>query len=322
MYAIAPCGTVLWTFGDELDFRAGASVADLDGSGLRVFAGSYNDTLYVLNSDGTVHERIGTGGDIMSSPAFCNIGGDDTTDFIFASSDGWIHAYDHTMNALDQWPIEVETSIESSPCVSDIGGDDSPEVVAIDASGNVYVFMSDGSPVDYFPLHCGQACESSPAVADLDFDGDMEIVFGTTGGTQVIDVKESTDTGQYWHMHRGNIHRTGYYEDVLTDVQESDALSRLPSASDMYFAPVFPNPMTRELTLRFGLASPGKVNLSVYDVSGRRVRTLLNSHHSSGSYTVKWDGSDDNERRLSKGVYFCRIEAPEFTRSRSVILLR
>jgi hypothetical protein len=322
VYAIAPCGTLLWAFGAGEDFRGAPSVADMDGTGPKVFAGSYNDTLYVLNGDGTVFERIGTGGDIRGSAAFCDLNGDENSDLIFASSDGSIHAYDHELHPLTSWPVEIDASIESSPCVSDFDGDGSPEVVAVDESGTVHVLRSGGTPIPYFPLSCGQSGESSPAVADLDGDGDQEIVFGSAGGIQAIDVKETTTTGSYWHLHRGNLHRTGYYDDVLTDIAEPDEFSVLPGVNNMFFAPVFPNPMTRELTLRFGISVADRVNLAVYDVSGRRVRTLLDGHHQAGAYTVKWDGADDNGRRLSKGVYFCRIETVQFTRSRSVILLK
>ncbi len=59
------------------------------------------------------------------------------------------------------------------------------------------------------------------------------------------------------------------------------------------------------------------VTLKVYDILGREVATLVNERKNAGSYEVKFDGSE-----LSSGVYFYRLQAGSFVRTRTLLLLR
>jgi hypothetical protein len=70
-----------------------------------------------------------------------------------------------------------------------------------------------------------------------------------------------------------------------------------------------PNPFAPSTTIAFTLAERGAVDLSVYDVCGRLVRTLERGSMSAGTGEVVWDGTDRNGRRVGAGVYFCRLRA-------------
>ncbi|OYD14979.1 hypothetical protein CH333_06840 [candidate division WOR-3 bacterium JGI_Cruoil_03_44_89] len=48
--------------------------------------------------------------------------------------------------------------------------------------------------------------------------------------------------------------------------------------------------------------------MSIYDLAGRFVRTLLDSPHPPGIYTVQWDGKDKEGHKVKNGIYFCRLE--------------
>jgi len=69
-----------------------------------------------------------------------------------------------------------------------------------------------------------------------------------------------------------------------------------------------PNPFGGETTLSFVMPSAGRAELSVYDLAGRRVRTLVTGEVGSGTNQVTWDGTDAAGRPLSAGVYFYRLE--------------
>ena len=73
-------------------------------------------------------------------------------------------------------------------------------------------------------------------------------------------------------------------------------------------APGRPSPFERTTTIAYTLPMAGNVRLSVYDVNGRRVRTLRNGDRPAGSHAVIWDGCDDQQRPLANGVYFARLE--------------
>ncbi len=69
-----------------------------------------------------------------------------------------------------------------------------------------------------------------------------------------------------------------------------------------------PNPFGGETTLSFVMPASGRAELSVYDLSGRRVRTLVTGEVGSGNNQVTWDGTDAAGRPLSAGVYFYRLD--------------
>jgi hypothetical protein len=79
----------------------------------------------------------------------------------------------------------------------------------------------------------------------------------------------------------------------------------------------YPNPFNPVTTIRFELARPVNVNLTVYDILGRRVAVLANEKMGAGSHDVKFDGTG-----LATGVYFYRIQAGSFVETRKLLLLR
>jgi hypothetical protein len=80
-----------------------------------------------------------------------------------------------------------------------------------------------------------------------------------------------------------------------------------------------PNPFRGATSLRFALPSAGHVELSVYDVGGRKVRGLVQGRLEAGSHAVEWDGRDGSGARVASGVYLVRLNAAGETRSREVV---
>ena len=71
----------------------------------------------------------------------------------------------------------------------------------------------------------------------------------------------------------------------------------------------WPNPGTGTVRVSFTLAAAGHVRLDVFDVRGRRVRTLVDARRDAGRHDVAWDGRDAGGRPAPSGVYFVRLEA-------------
>ncbi|MBU1702676.1 MAG: T9SS type A sorting domain-containing protein [Candidatus Eisenbacteria bacterium] len=82
-----------------------------------------------------------------------------------------------------------------------------------------------------------------------------------------------------------------------------------------------PNPFSPETKIRFEIPEAGRAELTIYDVSGRLIRTLVKDERRSGAYSVAWDGLDDSGRKVSSGVYFYSLRAPGVEESRRMILL-
>jgi hypothetical protein len=90
----------------------------------------------------------------------------------------------------------------------------------------------------------------------------------------------------------------------------------------------YPNPFNPVTRIDYwvpetkGEGARAPVNLSVYDVRGARVRTLVDGPHAAGRYRVEWDGRDERGVRVGSGVYFYRMSTPRFSDSRKMVLLK
>lgn len=86
--------------------------------------------------------------------------------------------------------------------------------------------------------------------------------------------------------------------------------------------PVHPNPALAGASIAFSLDAPGAVRVEVYDVTGRRVRTLSDGFRPSGDHRVDWDLLDDAGARVAAGVYFWGITSGEAELTEKVVVLR
>jgi hypothetical protein len=83
-----------------------------------------------------------------------------------------------------------------------------------------------------------------------------------------------------------------------------------------------PNPFAAATTLAFALAHPGRVELAVFSVDGRRVRTLAIGPFAAGEHRATWDGRDDQGRVLSAGIYYAHLSVGRERFTRRLTLLR
>lgn len=77
-----------------------------------------------------------------------------------------------------------------------------------------------------------------------------------------------------------------------------------------------------ETTIRFDLPSSGEAELSLFNLTGQRVATLIRGFREMGSYTLRWDGTDDAGRALASGMYIYRLTAGDRVETRKLMLLR
>lgn len=94
--------------------------------------------------------------------------------------------------------------------------------------------------------------------------------------------------------------------------------TRPPAATQL--GPASPNPFNRVTTLSYALANRGRVDLVVYGVDGRRIRTLVSEVREAGVYQCDWNGLDDAGRAQHAGVYFVRMNAADSGQTRALVL--
>ncbi len=83
-----------------------------------------------------------------------------------------------------------------------------------------------------------------------------------------------------------------------------------------------PNPFTSHTTVTFTLSRPSDVSLEIYDLAGRKVKSLSSGHRAAGSHRLTWDGTNEAGRRVASGVYFLRLATGDGVATRRVNVVR
>lgn len=79
----------------------------------------------------------------------------------------------------------------------------------------------------------------------------------------------------------------------------------------------YPNPFNPVTKISFDIPKTGLITLSIYDISGKEVKTLFNEVRAPGTYTVDFDGTE-----ISSGMYFCKMESGSFVKTIKLILVK
>ena len=84
----------------------------------------------------------------------------------------------------------------------------------------------------------------------------------------------------------------------------------------------YPNPFNPITSLRYDLPNDGLVNITIYDMMGRIVKTLVNGSQTAGFKSVQWNATNDRDEPVSAGLYLYTIQAGEFRQTRKMVLLK
>jgi hypothetical protein len=84
----------------------------------------------------------------------------------------------------------------------------------------------------------------------------------------------------------------------------------------------FPNPFNPTTTINYKLNTTGNVKLTVYNMLGKEVKTLVNQDKTAGSYSVQWDGTNNGGAKVSSGVYFYRLEMGNQAKMHKMLLVK
>ena len=84
----------------------------------------------------------------------------------------------------------------------------------------------------------------------------------------------------------------------------------------------YPNPFNPVTTLRYDLPDNGHVNITIYDMLGRQVKTLINQTQDAGYRSIIWDATNDYGKPVSAGIYLYQIQAGEYISTKKMVLLK
>jgi len=301
-------------------FNAPPTLVDIDGDGdLEIVAGNDSGLLHVLHHDGTEMASFNTGDDIRGGISVADLNDDGSYELLFSGYDDMIHVWNPLNDVeLDGWPVDMEFNSLTEPLTADLDNDGDLEVVAAMKNGMVYVFHHDASLFNNFPINLSGNIESSPAISDLDGDGDYEIAIGTTSGLELIDIKTDKGDRMSWNLHRGNLERSGSLGMVLVSVEPQID----PIPKQFYVSPNYPNPFNPLTTIDIYTDEKSQLVVSVFDVSGRLINSLINKVLDTGSYSVQWNGQNNRGKIMPAGVYFIQVESGSNIVTQKIILLK
>ena len=107
---------------------------------------------------------------------------------------------------------------------------------------------------------------------------------------------------------------------LSTDVADED--SSVSSSADFLLSQNHPNPFNLKTSITYSVPVAGNIKLTIYDLLGRRVKTLADFHQTPGQKSIDWEGTDDKGNAVASGIYFYKIDAGAFTDSKKMVILK
>ncbi|NOR88172.1 MAG: T9SS type A sorting domain-containing protein [Bacteroidales bacterium] len=83
----------------------------------------------------------------------------------------------------------------------------------------------------------------------------------------------------------------------------------------------YPNPFNSETTISYSIPFSNNVNIAIYNIQGKRIKTLINSYQKQGNYTIGWNGTDELGLTSECGLYFCKIITGNYTSVKEIIII-
>jgi hypothetical protein len=142
----------------------------------------------------------------------------------------------------------------------------------------------------------------------------------------VLRVELAADEGLYyrrgttWEPVAPRLTRLGSYAVLAGEPSAPAAVQALPQ--NTWLGSNYPNPFNPETLIPFALDQAGKVRLGIYNLSGQRVRLLLDEVWPAGQHLVRWDGYTEEGEKAGSGVYLYRLEAGGQVQSRRMSLIK
>ncbi len=101
----------------------------------------------------------------------------------------------------------------------------------------------------------------------------------------------------------------------VSSVGIDDPQSAIPSAYEL--AQNYPNPFNAQTTIQYDLPSDADVTITVFDILGQKLETLVDEHQDAGHHQIAWDAADQ-----PSGIYFYKIQAGDFSQTKRATLLK
>lgn len=176
------------------------------------------------------------------------------------------------------------------------------------AADELILLLSDGSTEIDRVVYDGGPSWPDPNGASMYFNG----AFSQDNNDNTLWAESDVP----WAGSQGDLGSPGYANTASTFTGKPAGMVR------SFALTVFPNPFNPETTIRYTLKKNGPVTLAVFDITGKKVVSLVEERQTAGSYTVRWAGSDGLGRRVGSGVYLIVLKSGQTRTARKVTFLQ
>jgi hypothetical protein len=204
--------------------------------------------------------------------------------------------------------------------------------------------VSNGSRVDYDPhyptLHNDlwhHLCVTHDRGGSAKFyiDGEIQSTIDISGNSGTIDSGFPTVLGQdgttnYPSWLAGSFDELAIYNRVLrenevkklvTNISKNELFSKhVPTHTELINN--YPNPFNPQTTIQYSVPKGKKISLRIFDIRGRKIRTLVNCFHSPGYYEKKWDSKDEYGAKVPSGLYFYQLKGEGVNLNKKMLLIK
>jgi hypothetical protein len=297
-----------------------------------------------------------------SSPVIADVDGNGVVDIILGDESKFVYAWDIDGNLLAGFPIATGDFVRATPTISDIDNDADAEIIFAGWDKYLYVWDLNGflhPDLLHWPTFHGNIHRDGNYESDV-ISGIVDALVTHLVQDGVVELTWTLPVsgGYYYDIYRGNAEdesqpdfvsiATNLKADVVGQIQLTDQevemgrryvykLERTGQPeeyllTDKIYVPIsrgvlyqnYPNPFNPSTRIEF-LVPEGAVqavSLVIYDVTGARVRTLVNSPMNPGRYVSEWNGQNDLGNPVGSGVYFYQIRQKGFSDTKKMILLK
>ena len=266
-------------------------------------------------------------------PTFGDLDGDGDLDAIVGDWNGDLYHYENS--GTSQSPIfeykgqylNIDVGQRAHPSLGDLDKDNDLDLVVGTDDGRIFLWRNSGSPEtaefeledDSFLNEENLGRMVTPKIVDINFDGKMDLVIGTAGGLLFSAFERN---GRWVSTEFDEIPYAGpqlapAVSDLNKDGRVEIAMGSLHGGLQLFevdasmktdisiFLPrklgplkAYPNPFNGELSISVEVKSPGSINLSVYNLLGEKLQTIINSPLNVGAHKFSWHSNN-----LSSGIY-------------------
>lgn len=194
----------------------------------------------------------------------------------------------------------------------------------LDCSGTIEWNYSNPSDLDEYAQSVLQLSDNGYVIAgyveinDDDYDDDIKVVkidsngneewsfmYGDVDEERAYDIYETSDQG---------LIVSGYQSDLITGLwdclllkYETATLVEISLIDPIYNLFNYPNPFNPSTTIEFSIQNDSHVELSIFNVKGQKVKTLISNEFSTGSHSIIWNGNDEFDKPISSGIYYYKL---------------